>query len=83
MVYINFFKSISSSSPPEKHVERLQKERANSVALSTQNVATQSCVRQLAKLSPNPELFLNKYEELESKKYDLILEFLTFIDLQF
>lgn len=58
----------SSSSAPEKHVERLQKEGATTNPVALNHVATQSCVRQLAKNSPNPELFIKKYEELLSKK---------------
>ncbi|XP_051155643.1 gamma-tubulin complex component 2-like isoform X1 [Leptopilina boulardi] len=73
---------LGSSAAPEKYVEKIHKEATNSP--STLNpVITQSCIRQVAKNAPNPELFLQKYEELKSKKVDLLgpftqlLQFIT------
>ncbi|XP_008203440.1 gamma-tubulin complex component 2 isoform X2 [Nasonia vitripennis] len=77
---VELIELLGSTSAPEKHVERLQKEGAttNPVALNT--IATQSCVRQLAKNSPNPELFIKKYEELLSKKVDLLGPFMQLLE---
>jgi len=45
-------------------LEKLQKE-----SLTTLNVvAPHSCIQHLAKISSVPELFIQKYEELKSKK---------------
>lgn len=59
---------ISSSSAPEKHVEKLQKEGIPTSASALTIVASQSSICNLAKNSPIPELFLQKYEELKAKK---------------
>lgn len=62
---------IRSTAAPEKFVERLQKE--STVTTGALNViASQSCVRRLTKASPFPELFLQKYEELKSKKFVIL-----------
>lgn len=62
------FSIIRSSSAPEKHVERLQKEGVPTSASALTVVASQSSIRNLAKNSSVPELFLQKYEELKAKK---------------
>lgn len=59
---------IRSSSAPEKHVEKLQKEGVPTSASALAIVASQSSICNLAKKSPVPELFLQKYEELKAKK---------------
>jgi hypothetical protein len=56
----------SSESAPERHLEKLQKESMTANALNI--VAPHSCIQYLAKNSTHPELFLQKYEELKSKK---------------
>ena len=60
----NFF---SSSAPPEKYVEKIQKEVTSSPS-ALNALVTHNCIRHVAKNSPNPELFLQKYDELISKK---------------
>ncbi|XP_033216784.1 gamma-tubulin complex component 2 isoform X3 [Belonocnema kinseyi] len=71
---------LSSTAPPEKYVEKIQKEATTSP--STLNpVVTQSCIRHVARNSPNPELFLQKYEELKSKKVDLLGPFTQLLQL--
>jgi hypothetical protein len=69
-IYISYcaviFKYFSSNASPESFVENLQKAAVTTV--SSYNHATQSCVRQLAQNSPNPESFIAKYEELKAKK---------------
>jgi hypothetical protein len=59
-------KYFSSNASPESFVENLQ--TAAVTAASSYNHATQSCVRQLAQNSPNPEIFIAKFEELKAKK---------------
>jgi hypothetical protein len=59
-------KYFSSNASPESFVENLQKAAVTTV--SSYNHAAQSCVRQLAQNSPNPESFTVKYEELKAKK---------------
>jgi hypothetical protein len=61
------FKIFSSSVSPESFVEDLQR-AAVGTASSSHNLATQSCVKKLAQKSPNPELFIAKFEELKAKK---------------
>jgi hypothetical protein len=61
------FKNFSSNVSPESFVEHLQRAAVGTVS-SSYNLATQSCVRQLAQKSPNPELFIAKFEELKAKK---------------
>jgi hypothetical protein len=61
------FKIFSCHASPESFFEDLQR-AAVSTASSSYNLATQSCVRQLAQKSPNPELFIAKFEELNAKK---------------
>lgn len=56
----------SSETAPEEHVEKLQKESSTANVLNT--VAPQSCIQYLSKHSLQPELFIQKYEELKSKK---------------
>ena len=72
---------LGSSSAPEKHVERLQKEGVPTGASALTIVASHSCVRNLAKSSPAPELFLQKYEELKAKKVDLLGLFAHVLEL--
>ncbi|XP_046488183.1 gamma-tubulin complex component 2 isoform X1 [Neodiprion pinetum] len=72
---------LGSSSAPEKYVEELQKRCSRSSDLAISNVATQSCVRKLAKNAPDPDLFLQKYEELKSKNVDLLGPFMQLLDL--
>ncbi|XP_014224531.1 gamma-tubulin complex component 2-like isoform X1 [Trichogramma pretiosum] len=71
---------LGSSSAPEKHVEKLQKEGSATNVVTLNSVATQSCVRQLAKNSPNAELFIKKYEELKSKKVDMLGPFMQLLE---
>jgi len=70
-MYISYckvmFKNFSCHVSPESFVEDLQR-AAVGTASSSYNLATQSCVRQLAQKSPNPELFIAKFEELKAKK---------------
>jgi hypothetical protein len=61
------FKNFSCHVSPASFVEDLQR-AAVGTASSSYNFATQSCVRQLAQKSPNPELFIAKFEELKAKK---------------
>ncbi|XP_058800560.1 gamma-tubulin complex component 2-like isoform X2 [Phymastichus coffea] len=77
---VELLELLGSTAAPEKHVERLQKDGAinNPIALNT--VATHSCIRQLTKNSPNQELFLKKYEELKSKKVDLLGPFVGLLE---
>ena len=56
----------SSESAPERHLEKLQKESLTTNTLNV--VAPHSCIQHLAKISSVPELFIQKYEELKSKK---------------
>ncbi|CAD1472109.1 unnamed protein product, partial [Heterotrigona itama] len=70
-----------SSSAPEKHVEKLQKEGIPTSAGALAIVASQSSIRNLAKKSPVPELFLQKYEELKAKKIDLLGLFIQLLEL--
>ncbi|XP_003703274.2 gamma-tubulin complex component 2 isoform X2 [Megachile rotundata] len=72
---------LGSSSAPEKHVEKLQKEGVPTSASALTVVASQSSVRNLAKHSPRPELFLQKYEELKAKKVDLLGLFIQVLEL--
>lgn len=64
-MYVNII-LFSSESAPEEHLEKLQKECITANALNT--VAPHSCIQHLTKISPQPELFVQKYEELKSKK---------------
>jgi hypothetical protein len=70
-MYISYckvmFKNFSSHVSPESFVEDLQI-AAVGTASSSYNLATQSCVRQLAQKSPNPELFIARFEELKAQK---------------
>jgi hypothetical protein len=70
-MYISYckamFKNFSCHVSPESFVEDLQK-AAVGTASSSYNLATQSCVRQLARKSPDPELFIAQFEELKAKK---------------
>ncbi|XP_011499905.1 PREDICTED: gamma-tubulin complex component 2-like [Ceratosolen solmsi marchali] len=77
---VELIELLGSSSAPEKHVERLQKEGAITNPLTLNTVATQSCVRQLITNSPNSELFIKKYEELKSKKVDLLGPFMQLLE---
>jgi hypothetical protein len=61
------FKYFSSNASPESFVENLQRTAVTTVS-SSYNHATQSCIRQLAQKSPDPESFIAKYEELKAKK---------------
>ncbi|XP_029174888.1 gamma-tubulin complex component 2-like isoform X2 [Nylanderia fulva] len=70
---------LGSESAPEGHLEKLQKECVTTNALNT--VAPHSCIQHLAKISPQPELFLQKYEELKSKKVDLLGLFVQTLEL--
>lgn len=63
---INIRYSLRSESAPERHLEKLQKESLTANALNS--VAPHSCIQHLAKISSEPELFLQKYEELKSRK---------------
>ncbi|XP_015437164.1 PREDICTED: gamma-tubulin complex component 2-like [Dufourea novaeangliae] len=72
---------LGSASAPEKHVERLQKEGVPTSASALTIVASQRCIRNLAKNSPIPELFLQKYEELKAKKIDLLGLFAQVLEL--
>ncbi|KAK2587013.1 hypothetical protein KPH14_010977 [Odynerus spinipes] len=70
---------LGSTAAPEKFVEKLQRE--STVTTGALNVvASQSCVRRLTKTSPFPELFLQKYEELKSKKADLLGPFMQLLE---
>ncbi|KAG7187912.1 hypothetical protein KM043_013877 [Ampulex compressa] len=72
---------LGSSAAPEKHVERLQKEGIPTGSNALCLVASQNCLQCLAKNSPMPEHFLRKYEELKSKKVDLLGLFVQVLDL--
>ncbi|CAK9804480.1 Gamma-tubulin complex component 2 [Anthophora plagiata] len=72
---------LGSSSPPEKHVEKLQKEGVPTSTNALTVVASQCSIRNLAKNSPVPELFLQKYEELKAKKVDLLGLFIQVLEL--
>ncbi|XP_076621442.1 gamma-tubulin complex component 2 isoform X1 [Colletes latitarsis] len=72
---------LGSTSAPEKHVEKLQKEGIPTSASALTIVASQSSIRNLAKSSPVPELFLQKYEELKAKKIDLLGLFIQVLEL--
>ncbi|XP_076230836.1 gamma-tubulin complex component 2 isoform X2 [Calliopsis andreniformis] len=72
---------LGSSSAPEKHVERLQKEGIPTSTSALTIVASQSCIRSLANNSPIPDLFLQKYEELKAKKVDLLGLFVQVLEL--
>lgn len=56
----------SSESAPERHVEKLQKESSTASTLNT--VTPHSCIHYLAKYSLQSGLFIQKYEELKSRK---------------
>ncbi|XP_032680668.1 gamma-tubulin complex component 2-like isoform X2 [Odontomachus brunneus] len=71
--------SLGSETAPEEHVEKLQKESSTTNALNT--VAPQSCIQHLSKHSLQPELFIQKYEELKSKKVDLLGPFMQTLEL--
>ena len=70
---------LGSESAPEGHLEKLQKECVTTNALNT--VAPHSCIQHLAKISSQPELFVQKYEELKSKKVDLLGLFVQTLEL--
>ncbi|CAL1689551.1 unnamed protein product [Lasius platythorax] len=70
---------LGSESAPEGHLEKLQKECVTTNALNT--VAPHSCIQHLAKISSLPELFVQKYEELKSKKVDLLGLFVQTLEL--
>ncbi|XP_017885284.1 gamma-tubulin complex component 2-like isoform X1 [Ceratina calcarata] len=72
---------LGSSSAPEKHVEKLQKEGIPTSPSALTMVASQSSIRNLARNSPVPELFLQKYEELKAKKVDLLGLFIQVLEL--
>ncbi|OAD55185.1 Gamma-tubulin complex component 2 [Eufriesea mexicana] len=72
---------LGSSSAPEKHIEKLQKEGIPTSASALTIVASQSSIRNLAKSSPVPELFLQKYEELKARKVDLLGLFIQVLEL--
>jgi gamma-tubulin complex component 2 len=65
---------------PESFVEDLQR-AAVGTASSSYNLATQSCVRQLAQKSPNPELFIAKFEELKAIDTDCLRPFIQLMSL--
>ncbi|XP_014475537.1 PREDICTED: gamma-tubulin complex component 2-like isoform X2 [Dinoponera quadriceps] len=71
--------SLGSETAPEEHAEKLQKESSTANALNT--VAPQSCIQHLSKHSLQPELFIQKYEELKSKKVDLLGPFMQTLEL--
>ncbi|XP_020277442.1 gamma-tubulin complex component 2-like isoform X2 [Pseudomyrmex gracilis] len=70
---------LDSQSPPEIYLEKIQKENVAANGLNA--VAPHSCVQNLAKVSPQPELFIQKYEELKSKKVDLLGPFVQTLEL--
>lgn len=71
---------LGSTASPEYFVENLQR-AALTAASSTYNHATQSCVRQLAQNSPNPENFIAKYEELKTKNTDCLRPFVQLLSV--
>ncbi|XP_011257254.1 gamma-tubulin complex component 2 isoform X2 [Camponotus floridanus] len=70
---------LGSESAPEEHLEKLQKECITANALNT--VAPHSCIQHLTKISLQPELFVQKYDELKSKKVDLLGLFVQTLEL--
>lgn len=77
---VQLIKLLGSESAPERHLEKLQRESsANANALNT--VAPHSCIQHLAKYSSQPELFLQRYEELKSRKVDLLGPFVQTLEL--
>lgn len=78
---IDLIKLLESKSAPEEHVEKIQKEIAKSNPVSLNTVVSQSWVRSLTKHSSTPVLFVEKYEELKSKKIDLLPSFIQLLDL--
>ncbi|EZA59060.1 gamma-tubulin complex component 2 isoform X2 [Ooceraea biroi] len=76
---VQLMELLGSESAPERHLEKLQKESSNTNTLNT--IAPHSCIQHLAKNSSQPELFLQKYEELKSKKVDLLGPFVQTLEL--
>ncbi|XP_015599336.1 gamma-tubulin complex component 2 isoform X2 [Cephus cinctus] len=71
---------LGSDASPVKLADKLLKGIAvNSIGIN--DVPSQSCILRLAKNSPNPDLFLQKYEDLKSKKVDLLGPFIKLLDL--
>lgn len=60
-----FFRSKAS---PEEFVDVLQKCKSDTSASALSPVVLQSKIQVLAKNSANPELFMEKYKELQLKK---------------
>jgi hypothetical protein len=61
------FKYFSSHASPESCIENLQKIAA-ATSSSSYNHVTQSSIRHLARKSPDPQSFIEKYEELKAKE---------------
>ncbi|KAL0101794.1 hypothetical protein PUN28_019142 [Cardiocondyla obscurior] len=76
---VQLIELLGSESAPETHLEKLQKESLTANALNV--VASHSCIQDLAKISFQSELFLQKYEELKSKKVDLLGPFVQTLKL--
>ncbi|XP_028047082.1 gamma-tubulin complex component 2 isoform X2 [Monomorium pharaonis] len=76
---VQLIELLGSESAPERHLEKLQKESSTANALNA--VAPHSCIQHLAKISSQPELFIQKYEELKSKKVDLLGPFVQTLEL--
>ncbi|EGI64216.1 PREDICTED: gamma-tubulin complex component 2-like isoform X1 [Acromyrmex echinatior] len=76
---VQLIELLGSESAPERHLEKLQKESLTTNTLNV--VAPHSCIQHLAKISSVPELFIQKYEELKSKKVDLLGPFVQTLEL--
>ncbi|XP_011861241.1 PREDICTED: gamma-tubulin complex component 2-like [Vollenhovia emeryi] len=75
---VQLIELLGSESVPERHLEKLQE---SSAANALNAVAPHSCIQHLAKISSQPELFVQKYEELKSKKVDLLGPFVQTLEL--
>lgn len=62
---------LKSPYPPEKFIDKVEKGVAPS-----ESIPSKLCVRYLEKHASNPQEFLNKYEELKSKKVDRLGSFM-------
>ncbi|PNF14012.1 Gamma-tubulin complex component 2 [Cryptotermes secundus] len=71
---------LGSRASPEWCVENLQKDSA-ATSLSSYNHVTQSCIRQLARKSPDPQSFIAKYEELKAKDTDCLRPFVQLLSV--
>ncbi|KAF7991659.1 hypothetical protein HCN44_010460 [Aphidius gifuensis] len=62
---------LKSPYPPEKFIDKVEKGVA-----PPENIPSKNCLRYLKKISPNPDAFIEKYEELKDKKVDRLGSFM-------